>query len=197
MERDSTLFRMFGKFYPEGTILFKENDLGEEMYYIQSGSIRVTRSGEGGKDFLILQPGDILGEDALHQNCSRDVMAEIVEDSRLIVINSRNVSSVVRNGPELSAVIMGEIVRRLDVAWLDMREWQRSFFLSKIDRLLRTSIDGKKWTVDEASEETEIEVEGVRSIFDWLSGEGALSREGETYALMDVSLLEKLSANSP
>jgi CRP/FNR family transcriptional regulator len=184
---------MFGKYYPQGTILFKEHDSGDEMYYIKSGAIRIT-SGSGSSEAVkVLGPGEMLGEEALIEACSRSVMAEVVEDSRLLVIDFRNLGSVVRNGPELSVLLTDEILGRLGRGWEDLRAWQQSFFLKKMEIFLRSVDKGREWTIAEASQETGVEEAEMESIVDLLVREGGLAREGESCSLVDPAVIERLT----
>jgi CRP-like cAMP-binding protein len=194
MERENTLFKMFGKYYPQGTILFKEHDPGDEMYYIKSGSIRITGGSGSEEEAKILGPGEMLGEEALTETGPRTVMAEVVEDSRLLVIDFRNLASVVRNGPELSALLTDVMVGHLDRSWKDLRSWQQTFFLKKLQIFLLSVDSGGKWTIAEASRETGIEEEGMERVVDLLVGEGCLTREGENCTLVDLAVIEKLTA---
>ncbi len=143
MERGHILFKMFGKFCPQGTILFNEKDYGEEAYYIQSGTLRTGVSGRDER--LDLGPGDILGEEALLERAPRTCMAEATEDTRLLVIDGRNIDSVVRNGPELATTLMGELMRKLDAAWSGLRGWQTRYAIGKIDTLLGGSAGACPW----------------------------------------------------
>lgn len=193
MERENTLFKMFGKYYPQGTILFKEHDPGDEMYYIKSGSIRIT-SGSGSSEAVkVLGPGEMLGEEALVEACPRSVMAEVVEDSRLLVIDFRNLGSVVRNGPELSVLLTDEILGRLDRGWEEFRAWQQTFFLKKMEIFLHGVEKGKVWTIAEASRETGVEQAGIELIVDLLVSEGCLTREGENCVFVDPAVIGRLT----
>lgn len=188
MERENTLFKMFGKFCPQGTIIFNEDELGEETYYIQSGSVRLR--GRGTEEQDVLGPGDVLGEESLLGPASRGVMAEAVEDSRLIVIDGHNIENVVRNGPELAASVMEDLMKVLDEDWREFREWREVFFAGKLDAFLRRSGKGTSWTLSEASAQTDVEEEGVRRIFEGLVSSGALRRDGEQYNILDPGALE-------
>jgi CRP-like cAMP-binding protein len=190
MVRENTLFKMFGKFCPQGTIIFNEDELGEETYYIQSGSVRLRGSGTGEKG--VLGPGDLLGEESLLGPASRSVMAEALEDSRLVVIDAHNMENVVRNGPELAVSVMRDLMKVLDEDWRKFREWRERFFAGKLDAFLRRSGEGKSWTLTEVSAQTEIEEEGVRRIFEGLVSAGALQRDGERYNILDPGGLEGL-----
>ena len=194
MERESTLFKMFGKYYPQGTILFKEHDPGDEMYYIKSGAIRITEGSGASEAVKILGPGEMLGEEALTEAGPRSVMAEVVEDSRLLVIDFRNLGSVVRNGPEFAVLLTNEIIGRLDGGWKELRAWQQTFFMKKLEIFLHSIDKGSEWTLTEASRETGVEEEGLKRILDLLVGEGCLTRGGENFRLVDPAVIERLTA---
>jgi signal-transduction protein with cAMP-binding, CBS, and nucleotidyltransferase domain len=193
MERENTLFKMFGKYYPQGTILFKEHDSGDEMYYIKSGAVRITGGRGSSEAVKILGPGEMLGEETLTESCPRNVMAEVVEDSRLLVIDFRNLGSVVRNGPEFSVLLMNEIIGRLDRGWKELLSWQQTFFLKKMEIFLRSVDKGREWTIAEASQETGVEEAEMESIVDLLVREGGLAREGESCSLVDPEVIERLT----
>jgi len=193
LERRETLFRMFGKFFPEGTILFNENDPGEEMFFLQEGAVRLRFGGEGAGSECVLGPGDILGEEALLRRSPRTYMAEVTADSRMLVIESTSLEKVVRNGPELSAAIMAELMKKLDGAWEGLRRWQLSFFLGKIEAYCRGLEQNALLPVTEVSENTEIEEEGVRRVMERLAEEGAVTREGSDYRVADREVLARLA----
>jgi len=198
MERDSTLYRMFGKFYPQGTILYSENEPGEEMFYIQSGRV-VLKERKGGTVLeKSLGPGALLGEECFSERNTRPSAAEVTEDSRLLVIDSRNIAGLSRNGPELSGEIMDCLLGCLDEAWKDLRRWQDSYSLEKVRSLYREEGRTRSWSIAEVSELTNIEESGIRRLFNGLVGAGALSCEGDTFRFRDDTLLEKLfSGRSP
>ncbi len=193
MERQEILFRMFGKFFPEGTILFSENDPGQEMYFIQEGSVRLRCGEKASGEERTLGPGDILGEEALLGKTSRPCMAEVTSDSRLLVIESSTLEKIVRNGPELSAALMAEVMKKLDEAWEGIRQWQFSFFLGKIEAFCGGRASEELLSLAEISAHTEIEEEGVRRVMERLVEEGAATRAGAEYRLSDRAALKRLA----
>lgn len=189
-ERERALFKMFGRYCPRGTILFSEHDPGEGMYVVQSGSIRIT-SGSG--EDAILDAGEILGEESLVERASRRVRAEAVEDSRLLVVDSRNIESVVRNGPLMTADVMGRLMKRIDDSWQEMRSCKSGYLLGKIEALFR---DGEgEWSVREVAERTRIDDADVARTLAGLVEKGALAMEGGSYSLLDAALLARLAGD--
>ncbi len=53
MRSTGTTFKDAGKEFPKGTVLFKEGDIGTEMYLINSGEVRLSRKSEQG--IVVLQ----------------------------------------------------------------------------------------------------------------------------------------------
>jgi CRP-like cAMP-binding protein len=191
MERDNTLYKMFGKFYPQGTILYSENDSGEEMFYIQSGRVVLKERKDGTVREKSLGPGALLGEECYSERSARRSAAEVTEDSRLLVIGPGNIAGVSRNGPELSAEIMNCLLKGLDKAWKDLRRWQETFSLKKIEAFFRDEDRTRSWRIEEVSELTNIEESGVRRIFEDMVEAGALSSEGDDFRLSGETALEE------
>jgi signal-transduction protein with cAMP-binding, CBS, and nucleotidyltransferase domain len=191
-ERERALFKMFGRYCPRGTILFNEHDPGEEMYVVQSGSLRVS-SGSG--EDAVLSAGDILGEESLMERAPRRVRAEAVEDSRLLVVDSRNIESVVRNGPLLTAAVMERLMGQIDDSWRKMHSWKSGYILGKIEALFRDAEGGRDLSATEVSDRTHIDDADVSRTLAWLAEKGALAKEGDCYRLLDVNLLGKLAGD--
>lgn len=189
-ERERALFKMFGRYCPRGTILFNEHDPGEEMYVVQSGSVRI--SSASGEE-AVLSAGDILGGESLAEGAPRRVRAEAAEDSRLLVVDSRNIESIVRNGPLLTAAVMGRLMEQIDDSWRKMRSWKSGYMLGKIEALFRDAEGGGDWSVTEVSGRTRIDDVDVSRILAWLVEEGALVKEGDSYRLLDAALFGKLA----
>jgi hypothetical protein len=194
MDRKEKLYRMFGKFYPQGTILFSENDPAEEMFYIQSGRLRVTARGgaEGPVEEKDIGPGDLLGEDSFTGQGQRKAMAEALEDSRLLVIDSGNVDSVVRNGPVLAEVIVQKLLDNLKVRWESLHGWQCAHAWKRVREIVKSKGDGGATAPGEVSAAIGMEEFAVRMILEKMAGAGAVASEGGSYTLRDAALLDKM-----
>lgn len=193
MDRDETLFRMFGRFFPQGAILFGENDPGDEMYYLQSGAIRLTESRKGLRRETRLGPGDTTGVEALVSRDTRGAMAEVTEDSRLLVFDGRSLPRIVRSGPELSATVVADLMQAIDRAWDDLRRWQLFFYLEKVAIHLSTSWPAAGRSIAEVSTLTEIEEGIVGRIFEELVKAGVLRDVDGSYSLAGDQALAKLA----
>ncbi len=114
---EERLFARFGKQVPKGTVLFRENEPGQEMYIIQSGKVRISmRVREIEKTLTILGKGDFFGEMSILNNKPRSATAEVIEDARLLVIDPQTFETMVRNNAEIALRIIKNLSARLQEA---------------------------------------------------------------------------------
>jgi CRP-like cAMP-binding protein len=123
----SGLYRRFGRDFAAGTVLFAEGDVGTEMYVIHEGHVRITR-GKGSLEttLAVLPPGEFFGEMAIVTSQPRSATATVVEDAKLLVLDSGTFESMVRNNAEIALRIIRKMATRLQAA------------NNQIDILLRT-----------------------------------------------------------
>ena len=110
MDREQVLFRLFGKFSPRGTILCTEGSPGQELYFIQSGAVRLGVARPEDEQAGLLGPGDLLGEGSFFVPTPRSTRAEVVQDARLIQVNDRTLGAVVRHGPRTALQIFEKLL---------------------------------------------------------------------------------------
>lgn len=111
------LFARFGREYPEGAVLFREGELGDVMFVIQSGAVRITKDvGGEPKVLAILGPGEFLGEMAILNGKPRTATATIVEPTRCLVIEARTLESMVAKNAEIALRLIKKLAKRLDSA---------------------------------------------------------------------------------
>ncbi len=73
---------------PAGTMLFREGDMGNTAYLVESGKVEITTTQEGEHVTLgFVQAGDLLGEMSIIDDAPRSASATVVEDARLQVIH--------------------------------------------------------------------------------------------------------------
>jgi len=117
MTVEQRLFARFGKEVPKGTILFRENEPGQEMYIIQSGKVRISKKvREIDKTLTILGKGDFFGEMSILNNKPRSATVEVIEDAKLLVIDPQTFEKMVRNNAEISLRIIKNLSARLQEA---------------------------------------------------------------------------------
>lgn len=94
----------------EGSVLVKQGEIGQEAMIIESGSAEVRKDGKKLDD---LGPGDFFGEMSLINHMPRNADVVATSDMTLLVMNSREFSSVLSEYPEIAVKILKTVVRRL------------------------------------------------------------------------------------
>ena len=102
----------------EGELLFYQDDPGEAVFIVRSGTIAIFLGSADGRELVIneMHPGDCFGEIALFTNASRSTSAMARQDSQLVVIPSDTFLEVVEDGPELMRRILKMTAQRLRVS---------------------------------------------------------------------------------
>lgn len=132
----ATLYSKFGRTYPKGSVIFLENERGEEMFIILSGKVQISkrvevrkkigstwvREGTEEKILATLNPGDFLGEMSLLNDKPRSAKAVAVETTKVIVLNRQNFERILESQPKLAIKMlktMSNRVRNLDkmIGW--------------------------------------------------------------------------------
>jgi signal-transduction protein with cAMP-binding, CBS, and nucleotidyltransferase domain len=94
--------------------VFKEGDLGTEMYIIQEGRIEILKQIEGDlKQLAVLEKGDFFGEMSVLEDLPRTASARASVDSRLLQINGSTFDQMLRSNPEIAVRMMRKLSRRL------------------------------------------------------------------------------------
>lgn len=114
MKNGEQLFWKFGKSFPKGTVLFREGDLGREMFIIQQGKVQVRkRVGKTEEVLAELSAGEFFGEMALLIGMDRSATVEVIEDSKLLVINPETFASLLKSDIEIALKMLKKMAARL------------------------------------------------------------------------------------
>jgi Cyclic nucleotide-binding domain/FHA domain len=97
-----------------GEIIFREGDLGTEMYIINEGKVEIlNRVGEDDRVLAVLEKGDFFGEMSVLEDLPRAATARAVSDSRLLQINGSTFDQMLQANPEIAVRMMRKLSRRL------------------------------------------------------------------------------------
>lgn len=114
MKREEQLFWKFGKDFPKGTILFREGDLGQEMFIIQKGKVQVRkRVGSTEKVLAELSEGEFFGEMALLMGMDRSATVEVIEDSKILVVRPDTFESLLKSNLDIALKMLKKMASRL------------------------------------------------------------------------------------
>jgi len=98
------------RWYEAGETLITEGELGEEMFVILSGKVRLNKNGT---DITQLGKGAHFGEMALVDRGPRSASAVAEETSRLLLIKRRDFYEIIKKEPTLSVKLLWSFVQVL------------------------------------------------------------------------------------
>lgn len=117
MAGSDQLFARFGKTCAPGDVLFREGEPGREMYVLQEGSVRITKSVKGEeKTLAILGPGEFFGEMAILNAKPRTATAVVEEQAKVLVLGAKTFEQMVVSNAEIAVRLIKKLSRRLDSA---------------------------------------------------------------------------------
>jgi len=100
---------------PSKSLFIVEDTVGDKVYFIVSGLIRVFHSQEAGKDITInfRARGDVVGELALIEDNVRTANVETVEDSVFLTIDKESFHQLLQIFPQVSLNFLKLLSQRL------------------------------------------------------------------------------------
>ena len=119
--------------YPKDCLLFAEGEMGNNLYIIQSGSVKITKIVNEQEIVLaILKKSDIFGEMAMLDDKPRAATAEIYEECTLLAVNKDNFSKLIHDQPDMVVKLTSMMAERI---WLLYRQLDNTFIEEPIGRL--------------------------------------------------------------
>ena len=99
----------------KGEVIFKEGDLGTEMFIVHEGQVEILKEVEGGevKPLVVFEKGDFFGEMAILEDLPRTATARAVTDGTVLTINGSTFDQMLRANPEIAVRMMRKLSRRL------------------------------------------------------------------------------------
>jgi CRP/FNR family cyclic AMP-dependent transcriptional regulator len=116
--------------FPKGQTIFREGDVGESLYVVAEGLVKVSVSSADGAELALttLRPPDAFGELPLIDGGPRSASAVAVVDTTLLALDRRTLLEVIGHRPDgLDGLLrsVGGVLRRLteqagDLVFLDL-----------------------------------------------------------------------------
>ncbi len=115
MSTEQEIFEKCGRTYNSGDIIFREGDVGNEMFIIQSGKVKISKQLKDGveKTLVILGAGDFFGEMAVIDKDVRSANAMAMEASRLIALDEEVFEMHMQTNPKIVKKILKNLTSRL------------------------------------------------------------------------------------
>ena len=112
-EIETLASRMTWRALPAGHPLFREGDVGSEMYFVLSGRLVMTKSVAKNADKVITRmgPGDFFGEMNLFGALQRAATVQAETDTELLVLDRDTLTAVVEHNPQAGLAFFTALVR--------------------------------------------------------------------------------------
>jgi CRP/FNR family transcriptional regulator, cyclic AMP receptor protein len=95
---------------PAGRVLIRQGDPGREAFVISEGQAKATIRGKGSAK---LAPGECFGEMALLHSAPRSATVTAESDMRLLVLGSREFSTLIEDVPAIGQRVLAALAERL------------------------------------------------------------------------------------
>ncbi len=133
------------KVFRDNTMIFCENEPGDEAYVIQSGKVKITKITVDEEVLLaVLTPGDIFGEMSLLENKPRSASAISYGDVKALAINRANFAGMVQAQPQLAIKIIQLLSERIWTAYRQLENLMIKEPLARIYDTLLLQVEKQK-----------------------------------------------------
>lgn len=95
---------------PQGTVLFREGDIGREAYFIQSGTVSIQKNNT---QLAVLRPADYFGEMSFFESGRRSADAITLEDSRFLIIDRNSFLQLMKQDADLASKLMWQLLQKM------------------------------------------------------------------------------------
>ena len=103
------------KVVPQNTALFNQGDVGNAMYLIESGRVRISIRDEDDHELTLaeLAQGDFFGEMSIIDGRKRSADARVLDEARLAVLPREDFLRFVRDNPNVALEMLSALTDRL------------------------------------------------------------------------------------
>jgi len=193
----------FATTYPAGSVVFREGDIGGEMYIIQRGKVRVSKDFSGKTHVLaVLEKGEFFGEMAIVSRLRRTATVTAIDEVEALAFDRDGLLAMITRNPRIGLSIIDRLCRRLQAAHRKVQHLvQRdragliALHLQQLFQELPRGVASLplQKALDDASLAFELPPEEVRAAVDGLAAAGILSIEGSELRLADAARLAAIT----
>ncbi len=103
------------KNYPKNSMIILEEEYGDKLFIVKSGTVKITRVNDEGKEVILalLGSNEIFGEMAILDGESRSANVLAQEDCDLLVISSEDFLDLLKNNFKISFALLSELAKKL------------------------------------------------------------------------------------
>ena len=125
--------------FPRNTVLINEGDVGDALYVVLSGRVKVYSSNEAGREFVIdfHGPGEYVGEMTLDGE-PRSASVITVEPTTCAVVNRAQFRDFILAHPDFAMHLIERLIHRVRVTTSNLKSLALSDVYGRLVRLLNT-----------------------------------------------------------
>ena len=182
--------------FPKNTVLINEGDVGDGLYVILSGRVKVYASNEAGREFVIdfHGPGEYVGEMTL-DGAPRSASVITVEPTTTAVVNRAHFRDFILAHPDFALHLIERLIHRVRVTTGNLKSLALSDVYGRMARLLNAlaqPIDGRMVVPEKLTQQDIVDRVGasrdmIGKLMKDLTGGGYIAVEDRT-----ITLLRKL-----
>jgi len=101
--------------YPKDSLIFIEKDVGNSMFLIHKGRVKISRMSEEGREVIlaILRENDFFGEISLLDGMPRSASVTALEDTEMFMLKREDFLNLLKRFPKISIALLKELARRM------------------------------------------------------------------------------------
>ena len=101
--------------HPKNAVVLTEGEMGDSLYVIQSGKVKVVIGDEDGREIIlkILNPGDFFGEMSMIDKQPRSASVTTIETANFLVLTHAAFERCVEQAPRIAKVVMQILAQRV------------------------------------------------------------------------------------
>jgi CRP/FNR family cyclic AMP-dependent transcriptional regulator len=186
------------KHVPKGQVVLTEGEVGDSLYTISSGRVKVFIGDEDGREIIlkILGPGDFFGEMSLIDSEPRSASVSTLEASTFRVLSHQDFEMCLERAPRIGSTVMQALAKRLrdadrkisTLALMDVYGRVASTLLELAINSNGKLIVGEKLSQQDIANMVGASREMVNRILKDLSDRGYISVEQKTITIHDEKL---------
>ena len=138
--------------FPKSTVLIHEGDVGDSLYIILSGRVKVFASNQEGKEVVIdfHGPGEYVGEMSL-DGAARSASVVTTEPTSCAIVNRTQFRAFLLAHPDFAMHLIEKLIHRVRVATENVKSLALSDVYGRLVRLLNTLAEpvDDAWVVPE------------------------------------------------
>jgi CRP-like cAMP-binding protein len=106
---------LYSKSFKRNNIIVLEEEFGDTLFILQSGSVKITRVSDEGREVIlaILSEGDFFGEMSIFDGESRSANVIALEDSEVLMLKRSDFLDMLEKFPKIAIALLGELASRL------------------------------------------------------------------------------------